>query len=122
MPRLRALEPAFPIECQLALDATPVLLANIITPDRADEQDWLKAWENDAAFMKRQPRFISAQLHCAIGDSPNRSERCECGSRSLPSGRHHQSRIQSNPLLICLVRSGFPHLFQKVAVPDICVA
>ena len=27
-------------------------------------------WKDDAEFMKRQPGFISTQLHRALGDSP----------------------------------------------------
>jgi len=38
--------------------------------DRADEATFLKAWKDDAEFMKRQPGFISTQLHRAIGESP----------------------------------------------------
>jgi hypothetical protein len=122
MPRLRTLDPEFPIECQFAVDTTPVVLANVFTPDRAYEQDFLKVWVHDAAFMKRQPGFISAQLHRAIGDSRNRSElRGAVGDRCFPGGIQ-LSGVQSNPLLISHVRGGCPHRCQKVAVPDMCVA
>jgi hypothetical protein len=43
MPRLRALDPAFPIECQLALESGPIVLVSDFTLDRADEWDFLKA-------------------------------------------------------------------------------
>jgi heme-degrading monooxygenase HmoA len=69
MPLLRPLDPAFPLDRQLAVDATPVVLVNLVTLDKADEPRFLEAWQNDAAFMKRQPGFISTQLHRAIGDS-----------------------------------------------------
>ena len=69
MPLLRPLDPAFPIDRQLAVDATPVVLVNLVTLDKADEPRFLEAWQTDAAFMKRQPGFISTQLHRAIGDS-----------------------------------------------------
>src|SRR5438552_11935371 len=70
MPLLRPLDPAFPIERQLAVDATPVVLVNVFTLDKADEQTFLQAWKDDALFMKQQPGFISTQLHRAIGESP----------------------------------------------------
>ena len=79
-PQLRALDPAFPIDRQLALDATPVILVNLVTLDQADEQAFLDAWQTDAAFMKRQPRFISTQLHRAIGDSPTYVNYAVCES------------------------------------------
>ena len=70
MPLLRPLDPAFPIDRQLAVDARPAVLVNVFTLDKADEQTFLKAWQDDAAFMKRQPGFVSTQLHRAIGESP----------------------------------------------------
>jgi hypothetical protein len=70
MSLLRPLDPAFPIERQLGIDAGPVVLVNVFTLDKADEQSFLQVWQDDAAFMKRQPGFISTQLHRAIGESP----------------------------------------------------
>src|SRR5436305_1613229 len=70
MPLMRPLDPAFPIERQLELDASPVVLVNVFTLDRADEQTFLRAWTDDAQFMKRQRGCISIQLHRAIGASP----------------------------------------------------
>jgi hypothetical protein len=43
---------------------------HVFTLDKADEPTFLAVWQNDAAFMKRQPSFISTQLHRAIGESP----------------------------------------------------
>jgi heme-degrading monooxygenase HmoA len=70
MPLLRPLDPSFPIQRQLAVDAAPVVLVNVFLLDEADEPTFLKAWRDDAEFMKRQPGFISTQLHRAIGDNP----------------------------------------------------
>ena len=62
MPTLRPLDPSFPIERQLAVDAAPVMLFNVFTLDKADEHTFLQAWQDDAVFMKRQPGFIATQL------------------------------------------------------------
>ena len=70
MSLLRPLDPSFPIERQIAIEAGPVVLVNVFTLDKADEQTFLKTWQDDAAFMKRQPGFISTQLHRALGESP----------------------------------------------------
>jgi len=40
------MDPAFPIERQIALDASPVVLINVFTLDKADEQTFLNAWQN----------------------------------------------------------------------------
>jgi hypothetical protein len=69
MSLLRPLDPAFPIERQIEIDASPVVLVILFTLDKADEQTFLKTWQDELAFMKRQPGFISTQLHLAIGES-----------------------------------------------------
>ena len=43
---LRALDPAFPIDRQLAVPAAPVVLLNVFTLDRTDEQAFLQAWQS----------------------------------------------------------------------------
>jgi hypothetical protein len=62
MSLLRPLDPTFPIERQLAVEASPVVLVNVFTFDNADEQTFLQVWRDHSLFMKRQPGFISAQL------------------------------------------------------------
>ena len=70
MSPLRPLDPTFPIQRQIAIDAAPVVLVNVFTLDKSDEPTFLEVWRDDAEFMKRQPGFISTQLHRAIGESP----------------------------------------------------
>jgi heme-degrading monooxygenase HmoA len=70
MSMLRPLDPSFPINRQIAIEADSVVLVNVFTLDRADETAFLTIWQDDAEFMKRQPGFISTQLHRALGDSP----------------------------------------------------
>src|SRR5262245_55475721 len=67
---LRPLDPAFPIDRQLAHDASPVVLVNLFTLDKGDEPAFLRTWRDDALFMKQQPGFISTQLHRAVGENP----------------------------------------------------
>ena len=119
---LRALDPAFPIDRQIALDAGPVVLVNVITLDKSDEEALLKAWQADAAFMKRQPGFISTQLHRAIGDSPTYFNSAVWGSTSLYRAAFTNPEFRKG--LSAYPRSvvAAPHLFQKVAVSGICVA
>jgi hypothetical protein len=51
MSLLHPLDPNFPIERQLA-DADAVVMANVFTLDKAGEQTFLRAWQDDAAFMR----------------------------------------------------------------------
>jgi len=116
------MDPAFPIERQIALDASPVVLINVFTLDKADEQTFLNAWQNDAAFMKRQPGFISTQLHRAVGDSPTYLNHAvwETTAAFRAAFTHPEFRARLSAYPASAVAS--PHLFQKVAIPGICVA
>jgi heme-degrading monooxygenase HmoA len=122
MSLLRSLDPAFPIDRQITIDAGPVVLVNVFTLDKADEQDFLTIWQDDAAFMKRQPGFISTQLHRAIGESPTYLNYAiwETTAHFRAAFAHPEFRAKLSLYPSSAVAS--PHLFQKVAVPDICVA
>jgi len=122
MSLLRALDPAFPIDRQITIDAGPVVLVNLFTLDKADEQSFLDTWQDDAAFMKRQPGFISTQLHRAIGESPTYLNYAvwETTTHFRAAFAHPEFRAKLSQYPSSAVAS--PHLFQKVAVPDICTA
>ena len=69
MLQLQPLDPNVPIFKQLSSDVSPVVLVNVFQVAEADIPGLLKAWEDDANWMKRQPGYISTQLHRAIGGS-----------------------------------------------------
>jgi heme-degrading monooxygenase HmoA len=122
MSLLRPLDATFPIERQLAIETSPVVLVNVCTLDKADEQTFLRAWEDDAHFMKRQPGFISTQLHRAIGESPTYLNYAVWEStaafRSAFTHPEFVAKLSAYPSSAVAM----PHLFQTVAVPGVCVA
>lgn len=122
MPQLRPLDPGFPIDRQLPIDATPVVMINLFTMDKGDEPAFLKAWQNDAAFMKRQPGFIATQLHRAIGENPTYLNYAIWESTTAFRAAFTHPEFRAG--LAAYPTSGVasPHLFQKVTVPGICVA
>lgn len=122
MSQMRPLDPAFPIDRQLAIDAAPVVLMNVFTLDKADEQIFLQAWTDDAKFMKQKPGFISTQLHRAIGDSPTYLNYAVWQSTETfrAAFTHPQFRSKLSAYPSSAVAT--PHLFQKVAAPGVCVA
>jgi len=122
MSLLRPLDPAFPIERQVELDAGPVVLVNVFTLDKSDEQTFLETWEDDAAFMKRQPGFISTQLHRAIGESPTYLNYAVWESTAAFRAAFTHPEFRAKLSLYPSSAVASPHLFQKVAVPGICVA
>ncbi len=122
MPLLRPLDPAFPIERQITIDTGPVVLVNMFTIDKADEQTFLEVWEDDAAFMKRQHGFISTQLHRAVGENPTYLNYAvwESTAAFRAAFGHPEFRAKLATYPTSAVAS--PHIFQTVAVPGICVA
>ena len=122
MPLMRPLDPAFPIDRQIAIDARPVVLVNVFTLDKADEETFLEIWRDDAEFMKRQPGFISTQLHRAVGESPTYLNYAvwESTADFRAAFTHPEFRAKLSAYPSSAVAS--PHLFQKVAVPGVCVA
>lgn len=122
MSLLRPLDPSFPIERQIRIEANPVVLVNLFTLDKADEETFLKSWQDDAQFMKRQPGFISTQLHRAIGESPTYLNYAVWESTA------HFHAAFTHPDFLAKISSypasavASPHLFEKVAVPGVCVA
>ncbi|WP_229163400.1 antibiotic biosynthesis monooxygenase family protein [Bradyrhizobium brasilense] len=122
MSLLRPLDPSFPIDRQIAIEANSVVLVNPFTLDKADEAAFLKTWQDDAAFMKRQPGFISTQLHRALGDSSTYLNYAVWEStayfRAAFTHPDFLAKIASYPASAI----ASPHLFQKVAVSGICVA
>ncbi|HVO03162.1 MAG TPA: antibiotic biosynthesis monooxygenase family protein [Candidatus Cybelea sp.] len=122
MSLLRPLDPAFPIDRQIAIDASPVVLVNLFTLDKADEQTFLKTWQDDADFMKRQPGFISTQLHRAIGANPTYLNYAVWESTAAFRTAFSHPEFEAKLALYPSSAAASPQLFQKVAVPGVCVA
>jgi heme-degrading monooxygenase HmoA len=122
MSLLRPLDPDFPIERQIALEATPAVLVNVFTLSKADEATFLQAWHDDALFMKRQPGFVSTQLHRAVGAGATYLNYAiwESIAAFRAAFTHPEFRAKLSAYPPSTVAS--PHLFQKVAAPGICVA
>ena len=122
MAQVRPLDPAFPMDRQLVVAAAPVVLVNVFTVDASDVDALLRAWERDALWMKKQPGFISTQLHRAIGDSCAFLNYAIWESvdlfRQAFTHPDFQSHIADYPPSAVIS----PHLFQRMTVANLCVA
>ena len=100
----------------------PVILINKFNVAPEEVEAFLSAWTADAAFFKGQPGFISTQLHRGIGGS------CVFINYAVWESVSHFRQALSQPEFQEALKAyppsavGSPHLFQKVAVPNICVA
>jgi heme-degrading monooxygenase HmoA len=118
----RPFDPSFSIERQLAVEASPVVLVNVFTMDPSDEAKFLEAWAADAQFMKLQPGYISTQLHRAVGENPMYLNyaifESTAAFRAASTHPEFKAKLEAHPASVVAA----PHLFQKVAVSDACVA
>jgi heme-degrading monooxygenase HmoA len=99
----------------------PVILINKFNVALSEVEQLLQAWAEDAAFMKRQPGFISTQLHRGIGGSCvfiNCAvwESVEAYKKAFLQPEFQESIKKYPPSAVAS-----PHLFRKVAVTGICV-
>lgn len=119
--QLRPLDPAFPIDRQLQVSASPVVLVNIFTVDAPDAGALLKAWEADANWMKKQTGFISTQLHKGIGESNVFLNYAVW--QSVEDFRAAFTHPDFHNALGAYPSSAVasPHLFKKLAVSNLCV-
>jgi quinol monooxygenase YgiN len=107
---------------QMEADISPVVLINrfTVTPEEVDQL--LKAWAADAAFLKTQFGCISAQLHRGIGGS------CCFINVAVWESVAHFKQAFMHPSFQAHLKDyppstvASPHLFAKVAIPNICVA
>ena len=122
MLRIKALDESFSIERQLATDHSPIVLVNLFEVDADDEPALLRAWEADANWMKRQPGYISTQLHRALGESRLFLNYAIWDSvadfRAAFGHPEFRSALAAYPLSAIAA----PHLFRKLAVANLCTA
>ena len=121
--RFEEMDVTIPLSRQLeASHAGPVVLINKFSVALEDRDALVAAWADDAAYLKQQPGFISAQLHRGIGESPvflNYAVWESVDAFRTAFGRpEFRSRLAQYP--DSAVAS--PHLFEKLAVPGICVS
>ncbi|MBK1789529.1 antibiotic biosynthesis monooxygenase [Persicirhabdus sediminis] len=116
----KPLDETCPIHQQLDETASPVVLVNVFTvaPEEADQL--IKAWENDANWMKQQPGYISTQLHRAIGQSSVFMNYATWDSVEdfKNAFNHPDFKAAMGAYPSSSVAS--PHLFEKVAVTNLC--
>lgn len=100
----------------------PVVLINtfVVPPEDADRL--LAVWAADAGIMKRQPGFISTQLHRGIAGSGTFLNyaiwETVAHFRAAFANPEFRARLAEYPESM----TASPHLFRPVAVSGICVA
>ncbi len=120
MSELKPLDIKVPIFEQIKTEEAPVVLVNIFNVDEKDIPALMKAWEDDANWMKKQPGYISTQLHRGIAGSTVFMNYAVWESvehfRNAFANSEFQEKIKSYPSSAITQ----PHLFTKLSVPNLC--
>lgn len=121
MLELKPLDSNVPIFQQLGVEVSPVILVNIFQVAEGDIPALLKAWEEDANWMKQQPGYISTQLHQGIAGST------VLMNYAVWESTAHFRAAFSNPEFMKALEHypssavASPHLFTRLTVPNLCV-
>ena len=121
MLQLKPLDENVPIFQQINADVAPVILVNIFTVSESDIPALLKAWEDDANWMKQQPGYISTQLHQGIAGSAVFMNYAiwESVAHFRAAFIHPGFKKALEHYPSSAVAS--PHLFTRLTVPNLCV-
>lgn len=121
MVTFKPLDPNIPITEQMKIDQSPVTLVNVFDVAEDDIPALMKAWENDANWMKQQPGYISTQLHRGIAGSTIFMNYAIWESvehfRNAFNHPDFQKSLDAYPSSAVTQ----PHLFSPIAVPNLCV-
>jgi heme-degrading monooxygenase HmoA len=105
---------------QLGESAGPIVFFNIFHVAPEDVDAFLEAWTADGEFMKKQPGFVSTQLHRGIAGSTTFINVAAWDSveafRAAASSPEFEASLANYPESA----AASPHIFTKVAVPGIC--
>lgn len=123
MPRFLEMDATVTLADQLREETNgPVVLVNTFVVPPEDADALLNVWSRDAAFMKRQPGFISTQLHRGTAGSGTFLNYAVWQSaahfRDAFANPEFRAQLGAYPDSATVS----PHLFRKVEVPGICVA
>jgi len=123
MPKFVEMDPTVTVAAHMGDEGGgPLILIKtfVVPPEDADKL--LEAWASDAGPMKRQPGFISTQLHRGIAGSGvflNYAVWRSVGHfRAAFSNPEFQAQLAAYRDSATIS----PHLFRKVEVEGICVA
>jgi heme-degrading monooxygenase HmoA len=122
MINIDTLDPSTPLASQFQAETGPIVLINTFFVPRQVTDEFLKLWQDDASFMKASPGFISTQLHRGTAGSQLlvniavwESTAALFRAHSDPKFREKAGRMPDGVV-------AYPHVFEKIAVENICVA
>jgi heme-degrading monooxygenase HmoA len=120
MLQLQPLDTKVPIFRQLQADQGPVVLLNIFQVLEKDIPHLLAAWTADGEWMKRQPGFISAQLHQGIAGSTVLMNYAVWESVAHFRAAFNHPNFKQALAQYPSSAVASPHLFTRLSVDNLC--
>lgn len=118
----KELDPHFSLQQQYADNSKMgTILLNVFSVDPKDTEAFKKAWQQDAEFFKRQPGYISAQLHHGIGDSNMWFNYAVFENTAAFAATNAQPEFRPLRGVYPDSAVAHPHLFRRVHIPGICI-
>jgi heme-degrading monooxygenase HmoA len=100
----------------------PVVLVNKFSVEPEQAEQLIDAWAADAAVMRRQPGYISTQLHRGIAGSGVFLNYAVWESTAHFKRAFADPEFQNQLSNYPSSTVASPHLFRKIAVAGVCVA
>lgn len=122
MVMIKHLDPSTPFESQLKEETGPVCMIETIYVPHDQTEHFLETWREDAGYMKRQPGFISAQLHRGTSGSQLLVNVGVWESTQALLAAFASPEFQSKAAQYSDEIVGYPHVFERIAVEGICIA
>jgi heme-degrading monooxygenase HmoA len=107
---------------QLQAEGGPVVLINQFNVAPEDAERFLEVWADDASYMKQQPGFISTQLHRGTAGSTTFVNVAVWESARALGEAFRSPEFQSRAAAYPESAVAAPHVFERIAVPGVCVA
>jgi len=107
---------------QIRSDGGPIVLINRFNVPADEVERFVDVWSEDAAFMKRQPGFISTQLHRGVAGSTTFVNVATWESALALGAALASPEFQAQTARYPDGTHAAPHVFERLAVPGICTA
>ena len=119
--QFQELDPRATIESQLSDTGGPVVLLNVFTMESADSAAFLRAWSAESEFFKKQPGYISTQLHQGVGRTTMYVNYAVWESAAAFAAAFHNPKFKETARQFPASVTALPHLIRKIGVSGYCV-
>ena len=119
--QFQELEPRATIESQLSDTGGQVVLLNVFTMEAEDSASFLRAWSAESEFFRKQPGYISTQLHQGVGGTTMYVNYAVWESPAAFAAAFHNPEFKETARQFPASVTALPHLIRKIGVSGYCV-